>query len=107
MTGRRIEPEADVGEPKDRPHTRQRRLDQLNALDRLDAVAPTLLHSGRQWEGERVEEEVSRCDPVLRDGDVVDRLGRTQLPCSGPGLTLGVDARADDGRAVVSGQREE
>ncbi len=43
-------------------------------------------------------------EPVALDGQVVDGLGRPQLPLGGAGLALGVDAGADDGRAVLAGQ---
>ena len=82
-------------------------LDQLDALDRLDAVPPALLHAGRQGQGEGVEQQVAGLEAVAVDGEVVDGLGRAQLPLGGAGLALLVDARAHDRRPVLPSQREE
>ena len=45
-------------------------------LERLDAVAPALLHAGRKREGQRVEEQVLGSEAVAVDRDVVDGLAR-------------------------------
>ncbi len=107
LPGRGVEAERDVGEPEHGVDAGELRLDPADALDGLDAVPPTLLHPGREGKGERVEEEVARAQSVPLDRDVVDRLGGTELPVGGAGLTLGVDAGADDRRAELFRQGEE
>ena len=107
VAGGRVEAEGDVGEPEDGVDAGQLLLDEPDALEGVDAVAAALLHAGAEREGERVEEQVAGLEAVAVDGDVVDRLGRPQLPLGRAGLALLVDAGAHDGGAVLAGQREE
>ena len=80
VAGGRREPEGHVRQAEDGGHAGQLGLDELDALDGLDAVPPALLHARRQGEGEGVEDQVGRLHAVAVDGDVVDGLGRPQLP---------------------------
>ena len=107
LAGRRVEPERHVGQAQDRRHPRQLGLDRADALDRLDAVEPALLHAGRQRQRQRVEQEVLGRQPVALDGDVADVAGRPQLPLGRAGLALLVDAGAHDGGAELAGQPQE
>ena len=71
------------------------------------AVAAALLHARAEGEGQRVEEQVAGLEAVAVDGDVVDGLGRPELPLGRAGLALLVDAGAHDGGAVLAGERQE
>ena len=107
LSGGRVEAERHVGQAEDGVDAGQLGLDPADALDGLDAVPPALLHAGGQGEGQGVEQEVLGAQPVALDGDVVDGRGRPHLPVGRAGLTLLVDAGADDGGAELLGQGEE
>ncbi len=102
-----VEAEGDVGQSDHGEDPGELGLDPPDALDRLDAVASTLLHAGRQGQDQRVEDQVGRLEPVAVDGDVVDGPGRPELPFGRAGLALGVDTGTDDGGPVLPGQGEE
>ena len=68
----RLEAERHVRDAERRQHAGQLALDQPNALDRLDRRVDELGVAGREREGERVEDQRARRQPVLADHDVVD-----------------------------------
>src|SRR5215203_4517294 len=82
----RVQAEGDVGEPEGGLHVGIAPLQLPDGLDRLDAVAPSLLLSGRDGEGEAVEHDVALAQaPLLGQvgdqpgGDAHLPLGRTSL----------------------------
>ena len=107
MAGGRVQAEGDVRQAERRVDAGQVLLDEPDALEGGGAVAPALLHARAEGEGERVEEQVAGLEAVAVDGDVVDGLGGLELPLGRAGLALLVDAGADDGGAVLAGQRQE
>ena len=106
VAGGRLEAERHVGETERGVHTGQLGLDAADGLDGGDAVAAQVVVTGRQREGECVEDQVLRLEAVAVDGQVVDPVGDPHLPLDVAGLPLLVDEQADDGGAVLAGQPE-
>ncbi len=107
VPGGRVESERDIGQAHDGEDAGELGLDTPDPFEGLDAVAAGLLHARREGEDEGIEDEVRRLEAVAADGDLVDGLGRSELPVRRAGLTLGIDAGADDGGPVLPGEREE
>ncbi len=103
----RVESKRDVREAQDGAHARHFRLDASNRFDGLDAVATRLDHAGRERQRQGIDEDVLRAQSVAVDREVGDGARRANLPFGRAGLTLFVDARGDDGRTKLSGQRQE
>ena len=100
-----LQAERHVRQPEDGPGAGQLRLDPADGLDGLHGVAAEVLLAGAERERERVEDQVGRRDAVLLGREVVDALGDADLPLDVARLALLVDEQADDGRAVVAGER--
>jgi hypothetical protein len=96
--------EAHVGDTERGVHAGQLGLDAPDRLDRVHGVAAQVLVAGRQGEGQGVEDEVARRQPVAGGGQVVDAVGDPQLPLDVAGLAILVDEQADDGGPVLAGQ---
>ena len=105
MAGRRVEPEADVGHAERRVGAGDLGLDPPDRLDRVDGVPAQVVVAGRQRERQRVEDQVAGRHPVALGGDLVDAMGDLHLPLDVPRWPPLVDQQADDGGAVVTGQR--
>ena len=104
LAGGGAEAERDIGNPEHGPHTGIGGLDEPYALYGFDAVPAALFHARADRQGEGVEKEVLGTQAVTTDGQVVDGPGGPQLPLRRAGLAFGVDAGADDGGAVLTGQ---
>ena len=107
LASRSGQAERHVGNAQHGSHAGHGRLYKLYALYRLDAVAPALLHAGADRENEGIEEKVLRQEPITPHGQVINRLGSTQLPFRGAGLPVGVDAGAYDRGPVLTCERQE
>jgi hypothetical protein len=75
LAGGRAQPERNVGNPQQRARPGQGGLDELYALDGLDAVPTAFLHPGAHRQRQRVEKQIFRCQPVTLDGEVVNVAG--------------------------------
>ncbi len=104
---RGVEAERHVGEPEHGGHAGKLGLDAPDALDCLDAVLSALLHAGREGQGERVEDQVVRLEPVAMHGDVVDLAGGAHFPLCRARLPLLVDAGAHHGGPELAGEPQE
>ena len=82
-------------------------LDQLDALDRLDGRRAPLLVAGGEREGERVEDQELRVEPVLVADQVLDALGDLELAVARLGHADLVDGERDQRRAVGLGERHD
>ena len=104
LARRGVQAERDVGDAQREVHLRVPLVQDPDGLDGLDAVAPHLLLTGGDGEGQRIDDDVRlRYTPV--PGDIGDEtLGDAYLPLRGPRLTLLVDGQGDHGRAVASHQ---
>ncbi len=103
----RLEAEGDVGQAEDRLGLGKLLLDQADAVEGRHPVAAALLDAGGQGECQGIEEQVTGVDAIALGSQVVDGLGRPQLPFGGTSLALGVDAGADHSGAVFGGERQE
>jgi hypothetical protein len=70
-------------------------------------VAAQVLLARPEREGQAVEDEVLRFEPVLVDGDPGHLLADLDLPVGGAGLALLVDGEHDHRGAVPLGQRQQ
>src|SRR5258708_533053 len=88
-----------------RERSRQFLLDAADCVERLQGTVAQVRLAGRDWENQRVEEEVARWDAVFLRADVVDALGDAELPVGGGRLAFLVDGQGDERRAIAFGQR--
>ena len=91
--------------PSDVRQRRQLALDEANAFDRLDCGVQKLGLSGRQREGEIVEDQRARRKTVLSDGDFVDAPRDGEFAFRGLRHSLFVDRQRDDRRTVFARER--
>ncbi len=96
-------PKETLETPRRREHARQLLLDQADALDRLDRRRAPLLVARGEREGERVEDQQLRIEPVLAAGDVDDPLRDLELAVAGLGHADLVDGQRDQRGAVAVG----
>ena len=100
-------PKETFGQPERGLHVRVAALELADRLDRLDGVAPRLLLTGRDREGEAVDEDVAGPHSPAA-GEVGDQpLGDPHLPLGRSGLPLLVDRQRDDGGAVLADERHD
>ena len=90
--------ERDVRDAERREHAGQLLLDQADALDRLDRGRAPLLVAGGQREGERVEDQQLRVEPVLLADELVDPLRDLELALARLGHPDLVDRQRDQRR---------
>ncbi len=105
--GRRVEAERDVGHTEHRAGTGDLGLDPPDRLKSLHGIASQVLPTGRQREGECVEQQVSVGQPVLLGGELLDPVGDLELVVGRPRLARLVDHEADDRRAVLASEAED
>jgi hypothetical protein len=101
-----VRPEADVADPERRVAAGDLRLDPADRLHRLHRVAAEVVVAGAERERQRVEDQVGRREAVALGRDLVDAVCDLELPLDVTGLAALVDEQADDGRAVLAGERE-
>lgn len=103
----RVQPEGDVGDAEGEVQPRVRLVQAADRLDRLDRVAPGLLLTGRDREGERIEHDVVLVQPPLPRELLDEAGGDAHLVVGGARLPLLVDGEGDDGGAVLLHERHD
>ncbi len=104
---RSLEAERHVGDAEHGVDPRQLGLDPLDCFDGLHRIAAEVVVARGEWERERIEDQVGRFKAVFVDGEVVDPVRHLHLPLDVAGLAPLVDEEADDGGAVLTGQRKD
>ena len=101
-----IQTERDVADAEDGLHLGQLLLDRLHRLQRFDAGGAVIFLTGRDGQGQRVEDRSHRANAVLVHRQIEDALGDGQLLLPGQRHAVFVDGQRDDGRAVALGHRQ-
>ncbi len=105
LAGGRIDTERNIRHAQHRQNARERFFDQADAFDRFDCRVHELRIAGRQWERQRIEDQILRRQPIFLRDDIVNHGGDFDLALARFGHALFIDRQRYHCRAVSHRQR--